>query len=150
MPRPKIVNGTWVLIGDGQRALFLINEGDEELLNLRRLSVEEQENPPAREQGTDAPGRAFSSVGARRSAVENTDWHQLEETRFAIAIAEEINKAAQAGAFNHIVIIAPPKILGDLRREFSKATEAKILAEFNKDLTHHQIDEIEKFLLAAE
>jgi protein required for attachment to host cells len=150
MPHPKIVNGTWVLIGDGQRALFLINEGDEELLNLRRLSVEERENPPAREQGTDAPGRAFSSVGARRSSVENTDWHQLEEERFAVAMAEQINKAAHAGAFDHIVIVAPPKILGDLRREFSKTTEAKILAELNKDLTHHQIDEIEKILLAAE
>lgn len=150
MPHPKIVNGTWVLIGDGQRALFLVNEGDEELLNLRRLSVEEQENPPAREQGTDAPGRAFSSVGARRSAVQNTDWHQLEEERFAVGIAEQINKAALAGAFDHIVIVAPPKVLGELRREFSKATEGKILAELNKDLTHHQIDEIEKILLAAD
>jgi protein required for attachment to host cells len=150
MPRPKIVNGTWVLIGDGQRALFLINEGDEELLNLRRLSVEERENPPAREQGTDAPGRAYSSVGQIRSAVENTDWHEFEKERFAISIAEQINKAAHAGAFDHIVIVAPPKILGDLRREYSKATEAKVIAEINKDLTHHQIDEIERLILTAE
>jgi Bacterial archaeo-eukaryotic release factor family 12 len=55
---------------------------------LRRLLVEEHKDPPSREQGTDAPGRACSSVGEIRSAVEPTDWHELEKGRFAALIAE--------------------------------------------------------------
>ena len=107
-----------------------------------------QKDPPTHEQGSDAPGRAYSSVGGGRSAVEETDWHEVEKERFAASIAEHINKAAQSAAFKQLVIVAPPKILGDLRREFSKETETKILAEIPKDLTHHTIAEIERLLTA--
>jgi protein required for attachment to host cells len=148
MTQHKLPHGAWVFVGDGQKALFLINEGDGKFPNLRRLAVEEHEDPPSREQGSDAPGRAYSSVGRIRSAVEETDWHELEKERFAASIADRINKAAQLGAFSQIVIVAPPKILGELRREFTKETEAKIIAEVPKDLTHHTIAEIERLLTA--
>jgi protein required for attachment to host cells len=94
MTHQKLAHGAWVFVGDGQKALFLINEGDEMFPNLRRLLVEEHKDPPSREQGTDAPGRAYSSVGEIRSAVEPTDWHELEKEHFAASIAERINKAA--------------------------------------------------------
>jgi protein required for attachment to host cells len=132
---PQFAHGTWVFVGDGQKALFLINEGDAMVPNLRCLSSEEHQDPPSREQGSDAPGRAFSSVGEIRSAVANTDWHELEKVRFAVSVADRINKAAHAGAFEKLVVVAPPKILGDLRREFTKETETKIIAEIHKDLT---------------
>jgi hypothetical protein len=62
------IRASWVFVGDGQKALFLINEGDAMVPNLRCLSSEEHQDPPSREQGSDAPGRAFSSVGEIRSA----------------------------------------------------------------------------------
>jgi protein required for attachment to host cells len=148
MTHLKLAQGAWVVVGDGQKALFLINEGDEVYPNLRRLSVEMHKDPPTHEQGSDAPGRVYSSVGRGRSAVEETDWHEVEKERFADSIAEHINKAAQLAAFKQLVIVAPPKVLGDLRREFSKETETKILAEIPKDLTHHTIAEIERLLTA--
>ena len=148
MTQHKLPHGAWVFVGDGQKALFLINEGDGKFPNLRRLAVEEHKDPPSREQGSDAPGRAYSSVGRIRSAVEETDWHELKKERFATSIADRINKAAQSGAFSQIVIVAPPKILGELRREFTKETEAKVIAEVPKDLTHHTIAEIERLLTA--
>jgi protein required for attachment to host cells len=145
----KLAHSAWVFVGDGQKALFLINEGDEKFPNLRRLSVEEHQDPPTREQGSDAPGRAYSSVGWGRSAVGQTDWHELEKERFAEAIADRINKAAQSEAFIQLVIVAPPKILGDLRHEFTKETKTKIVAEIPKDLIHHTIAEIEGLLTAG-
>jgi protein required for attachment to host cells len=144
----KLEHGAWVFVGDGQKALFLINEGDEKFPNLRRLAVEEHKDPPSREQGSDAPGRAYSSVGEIRSAVGETDWHELEKERFAASIADRINKVALSGAFNQLVIVAPPKILGDLPRKFTKETKTKIIAEVPKDLTHHTIPEIERLLTA--
>ena len=95
-----------------------------------------------------APGRAYSSVGEIRSAVGETDWHELEKERFAASIANRINKVALSGAFNQLVIVAPPKILGDLRHKFTRETETKIIAEVPKDLTHHTIAEIERLLTA--
>jgi protein required for attachment to host cells len=143
----KLSHGGWVFVGDGQKALFLVNERNEKFPNLRRLSVLESPDPPSREQGSDAPGRAYSSVGEIHSAVEETDWHELQKERFAAQVAEQINRAALANAFGQIVIVAPPKILGELRRAFTKETEAKIAAEIGKDLTHHSIAEIERLLL---
>lgn len=149
MAHHKLAHGAWVFVGDGQKALFLVNEGDEKFPNLRRLAAEWYKDPPTHEQGSDAPGRAYSSVGEIHSAVETTDWHELEKERFASAIANRINKAALSEAFHQLVIVAPPKILGDLRREFAKETETKIIAEVPKDLTNHTIAEIERLLTAV-
>ncbi|MBO0733382.1 MAG: host attachment protein [Methylocapsa sp.] len=148
MAHLKLDHGAWVFIGDGQKALFLVNEGDEKFPNLRRLSVLESPDPPSREQGSDAPGRAYSSIGQIHSSVEETDWHQLQKERFAASIAGRINTAALAGEFTQIAIVAPAKILGDLRQEFTKETEGKIVAEISKDLTNHTIAEITRLLTA--
>ncbi|MBX9740896.1 MAG: host attachment family protein [Beijerinckiaceae bacterium] len=146
MARLRVGTGDWILIGDGKKALLLHNEGDAELLNLRRLSVRTQENPATSEQGTDRPGRSFSSVGAGRSAYETTDWHELEEARFATDIATDINAAAHQHSFKRLIVVAPPKTLGELRSAFSGEVQKMIGAEINKDLTHHTIPQIEKLL----
>ncbi len=144
----QLRRGAWVFVGDGHKALFLINEGDEMFPNLRRLAVEEHPNPKTREQGSDAPGRAYSSVGQIRSAVEQADWHEIEKERFAATIAQRINRAAHANAFKELVVVAPPKVLAALRPEFSKEASGRIIAELDKDLTKHPISEIERLLTA--
>ena len=88
MPPLKLFQGAWVFVGDGQKALFLVNE-----LNLRRLSVVENPDPPSREQGSDKPGRAFSSVGEIHSAVEETDWHELKKEGFAETPARRASRS---------------------------------------------------------
>jgi protein required for attachment to host cells len=140
--------GCWVLIGDGRKALFLVNEGDEKFPNLRRQSVRLNETPATHEVGTDAPGRSFASVGTRRSALQTTDWHDLEEHRFAGTVAAEINAAARDGLFKRLLIVAPPKILADLRQALSPQARARLIGELDKDLTKHSIDEIERLLTA--
>ncbi len=49
--------GTWILIADGEKALFLVNAGDEMAYNFEVVRKEEQANPSTTEQATDAPGR---------------------------------------------------------------------------------------------
>ncbi len=146
MTNIAVHNGAWVLIGDGRHALFLYNHGDPDLLDLRVIEAIVEENPPTREQGSDAPGRAFSSVGSVRSSVENSDWHELEKEHFAREIAEKINKAAESGEMKEIVIVAPPRVLGELRKELSHKAQSKVKGELDKDLTHHPLPEIEKAL----
>ena len=141
-------NGSWVVIGDGKKALVLQNAGDAELLNLRRVSVREQDNPATRDQGTDAAGRASNTVNGRGGSMAETDWHEIEEARFAAALAADINTASRAHLFKELVVIAPPRTLAELRREWSKDTEKTIVAEIPKDYTHHPIPEIETLLVA--
>ena len=74
----KITTGTWIVVADGEKALFLENEGYDQDYNFRVRRIEEQDNPPARDQATDAPGRRSDGPSGHFSAMEPTDWHQIE------------------------------------------------------------------------
>jgi protein required for attachment to host cells len=150
MTNIAVHNGAWVLVGDGRRALFLENHGDPDLLDLRVIEARVEDNPATRDQGTDAPGRAFASRGGPRSSLETTDWHELEKEHFADRIAETINKAAESGEMKEVVLIAPPRVLGELRKHLSVKAQAKVKGEIDKDLTRHPISEIEKALALKE
>src|SRR6186713_2241141 len=78
----KIREGDWVVVCDGAKALILENAGDGMHPNLKTKEVHEQADAKTHEQGTDAPGRSVNSVGARRGAMEQTDWHEQDEQRF--------------------------------------------------------------------
>jgi protein required for attachment to host cells len=146
MAKLNIPHDAFVFVGDGRKALFLRNEGDEKFLNLKTERVLRDQNPPTREQGSDQPGRAFASVGARRSAVEDTDWHELEEQRFAHEIAAALQRIVRERKVKALVVVAPPRTLAELRRAFHSEVKNRIIAEIDKDLTKQPIYEIEKHL----
>src|SRR4051812_2288621 len=85
---------SFVLVGDGEKALFLRNKGNARQVHLVVEQILERENPPTREQGTDRPGRSVASVGAARSAMEEADWHHLAKERFAAELAEALYRHA--------------------------------------------------------
>lgn len=143
----KLPHDALVFIGDGRKALFLRNAGDEKVLDLRTERVFAEDNPPTREQGTDKPGRAFARAGAnRRAAMQQTDWHHLEEQRFADRVAAALEGVVRQRHVPAILVAAPPKTLAELRRAFHADVRAKIVAEVDKDLTNESVGEIEAHL----
>ena len=82
MQKLKIRQGDWVIVCDGKKALVLENAGDEKFLNLRTREVHEHPDPKTHELGTDAPGRAFSSVGTERSAMEQALAYAQQRQQF--------------------------------------------------------------------
>lgn len=151
MTRLKIPRNALVFVGDGRRALFLRNQGDEKFPDLRIEKVFEDENPSSHEQGTDRPGRVAGFAGTgRRSAVEPTDWHQIEEHRFARMVATAMEQMVRASRTKALIVVAPPKTLADLRDAFHADVKACVVAEIHKDLTKIPVWEIEKHLSGAE
>lgn len=142
----EIPANAWVLVGDGEKALVLQNEGDATYPNLRKLRVFEQENPPTREQGADRPGRMPDSGVGQRSAMDDADWHQLAKTEFAKEVAQKLYTAAHAGKFENLIVVAPPHVLGDLRKNWHSEVADRVIAEVDKTLTNHPIGKIEKLL----
>ncbi len=45
-----------------------------------------------------------------------------------------------------IILIAPPRVLGELRKQLSAKARTKVTGEIDKDLSRHPIPEIEKAL----
>jgi protein required for attachment to host cells len=137
-----------IFVGDGRKALFLRNDGDEKFPNLKTERVFAEENPPTHEQGTDRPGRGVESGGThRRSSVEQTDWHHLEEHRFTHRVAGALEDFVRRHHVPALVVVAPPRTLADLRRDFHADVKKLIVAEVGKDLTKHPVGEIETHLL---
>ena len=146
--KPLIPHNALVLIGDGQKALFLRNKGTTQRVSFEVEQILEQDNPATREQGTDRPGRSMSSVGAARSAVEEADWHHIAKERFASEIAEALYRHAHSNRFDKLVVVAPAKILGNLRQAFHSEVSDRIVGELPKQLTAHPIPQIEKLMAA--
>jgi protein required for attachment to host cells len=146
MQKLKIRQGDWVVVCDGKKALVLENAGDEKFLNLKTREVYEHPDSKTRELETDAPGRAFNSVGAGRSAMEQTDWHAQQEERFLLELAQRLDAAVNAGQANALILIAPPRALGVLRQTYSHGLRAAVRAEIDKDFVRLPVHEIEKHL----
>jgi len=142
-------HATWVVVADGSKVLFLRNEGDEAILNLRVMDWRAQDNPPTGEQGVQRPGRAFQQGGAGRSAMGQTDWHQIAEDKFAAEVAVDINEAARTKQFKDLIVVAPPKVLAELRTHLGNEARQCLRAEIAKDLTKHPVEQIEKILAEA-
>lgn len=141
-----IEHNAWVMVGDGEKALFFRNEGDAASPRLEVVNALEHDNPSTSQQGTDRPGRTFSSMGTRRSAFSETDWHKLEKHRFAKEIADLLYTAAHRGRYSKLILVAPPMTLGDLRKALHKEVSDKVVGEISKDLTKMPAHEIERAL----
>jgi protein required for attachment to host cells len=143
----KIPHDAFVFVGDGRKALFLRNDGDEKFPYLKTEKVFVDENPSSHEQGTERAGRVSkASQTGGRSAVEPTDWHELEEQHFVRMVAAAMERLIRANKVKALVVVAPPRALAELRLAFHPDVKACILAEVNKDLTKHPVGEIEKHL----
>ena len=138
-----------VLVADGRKMLFLRNEGDNTFPNLIVEEAQEQDNPATRDQATDSAGRASSPQGAAQSSVEPTDFHQLEEDRFAAEAADVLKTRALKNDYDSLIVAAPPKTLGELRKHYHKEVTSRLKGELDKDLTGHPIKDIEKALMNA-
>lgn len=148
MPRVRIPWKSWVVVCDGAKALTFRNEGDAELVNLWPLDVLSQPNLPARELASDRPGRSFQSHGVARSALDEADRHDEAETAFLVDLADQLDKAVREHPVRTLILVAPPRALGILRKRFTPAVRAVLAAEVAKDLTQLPTYEIQKHLAA--
>ena len=148
MPDIRIRAGEWVVVCDGTKALILENVGDAMHPNLKTREVHEQRDPRTHEQGTDAPGRSVNLVDARRSAMEQTDFHALAEQRFLSELAKRLDAAVMSGEAKAMIVVAPPRALGVLRHAASSHLRGAIRAEVEKDYVKMPVHEIEKHLVA--
>lgn len=141
-------NGTWVVIADGEKALLTENITDAKDPNLRVVRKTQQDNPKDIDQSANRPGRMHDGGAGQRSAMEDTDWHELAKERFADDLADLLYGYSHKGAFDHVVIVAPPATLGELRDKLHKEVAAKVVGEIDKTLTNHPLSEIEKIVKA--
>jgi protein required for attachment to host cells len=126
-----------VAVADGEKLSLFKNSGDAGSPKLTSMT-------------SAAVGAHNAGSGSRhQSSSANPSDSQQDEDGFAAGVADMLNKQALEGKFDHLVIIAAPRTLGELRKHYQKALSAALVGEIAKDLTGHQVDAIEKAISAA-
>ncbi|WP_439814240.1 host attachment protein [Zavarzinia sp. CC-PAN008] len=136
----------WVLVCDGAKALTFRNEGSAVNCDLQTVDVMAHQAAKTSELGSDRPGRVQQSHGTARSGVEQTDYHDLEEQAFLARVAAAIDAAVREHEIRSLVVVAPPRALGVLRKELSDAVCAVVTQEIPKDLVGMPTSEITRHL----
>lgn len=132
-----IPNGAMVAVVDGEKLVLFHNKGDEAHPSLSAMPVAAVD--------TDNHG----SGGRHHSSSANPDHGQLEQDSHSAGVAALLNAEVTAGRINHLIVIAAPRALGELRKHFSKQLSAVIVGELAKDLTGHAVADIEKAIAAG-
>jgi protein required for attachment to host cells len=104
---------TLILLADGARARGLAE-------HRRHGPLEARPDWTADAPASDRRGHGRTSGTAPqpdsgRSNVHDASPADAAESRFLTRLADDLEKAATAGAFEHLVLIAPPRALGVLR-----------------------------------
>ncbi len=134
---------TWILIADGARAHIVATEGPKAGLQPVGGQGYSAEHRKTSEIGADRPGRVHDRRGVGRHAMApRVDWHEYEKTLFAKRMAAILDMACKRDSFDALVLIAPPRSLGELRAALDKRTLNKVTAEVGKDLTHLSLHEL--------
>ncbi|WP_131113109.1 host attachment family protein [Lichenihabitans psoromatis] len=130
-------DGATIVVADGEKLKVFRNTGHE---GNPKLTAEQE---PKVEQDNHGSG------GRHHLSSANPDHGQVEEDSHSAGVAAMLNKEAVSGKIKHLVVIASPRALGELRKHYSKQLSAVLVGEIAKDLTGHSIHDIEKAIAAA-
>jgi protein required for attachment to host cells len=141
---------TWILVANGTHAIIACNRGPGQGLEPNLEHEFRGPNLHNREIMSDSPGRAFDSARQGRHAMEPaTDPQRSNQQSFAREIAAHIDSAADRNLFDHLVLVAAPQMLGELRKCLSNTASAKVTGELPKDLTNLPIHKLPDHLGAV-
>mgnify|MGYP003343231567 CR=1 FL=1 len=142
MPRAK--KRIWFIVADGARATFFgLNAAGTALVRAGEPELSSADvRVPARGLKSDKPGRTFGSGpgGARHAIEPHHDYHKIEKHKFTVGVAAALDKACAAKKFDFVVLVAPKRSLGELRKVLPERVQARIGGELAKDLTKHPAD----------
>jgi protein required for attachment to host cells len=128
----RIVHNMLIMALDGARMSLFRNKGSVQEPSLELLIENEQKTPSTAELGDDHPGRSFQSSGRIGGAYEATDLHQQAEDEFTLEMAELLS-FHMSDEDHRAILIAPPKVLGIMRKHLRTEIRTRLAAEIAKD-----------------
>ena len=135
----------WVMVMDGGHVQLFVADKESEGLHATSLPglLVAEPHAHARDLKSDRPGRSFGSThtGTRHAIEPRHDYHKQEKHDSAVLVASALERAFVAHEFDRLVLIAPPRTVGEMRTLLS----ARLLAETDiiaKDLTKATSQEI--------
>jgi protein required for attachment to host cells len=146
---------TWIVAADESRARILQVTGRKQSLTEVYDLVNPAGRAQDREMVTDAEPRFSGHGGVGKPGAAPTSGPPSDAERqgavehsvrvFARDVGRYLDKARLAQRFDRLVLVAPPKFLGALRKELHKEVEKLVADELPKDLSWLNAREIERY-----
>jgi len=126
-----IPHGTIVVVADGAKLEIYRNEGDETALKLAAQAL-----PDLTVHATDSGHRHHASSA-------NPDHHLQAEDNFVASVVGWLNHQTMGNKIEHLVVIAAPRALGEMRKHYHVTLKQRLVGELSKDLTGHPVSAVE-------
>jgi protein required for attachment to host cells len=134
-----------VVVADAREAVFYSCKPNSSRPHLSRIAALQAEKITFQSE----PGRSHESVGTARHAIApHTDPKEDSRQTFARAIGKKLEEEFGKSGFENLVLIAAPKVLGDLRAALSENLKRALIAEAGKELTGANETELADYLIA--
>jgi protein required for attachment to host cells len=159
---------TWVFISDGKQSKCFTRMVTKKTVPVKRLGgtvyldIYDNELNIVPEMNLYAESKEIYEVGYKKlssifeshgSAQHRSEPHIRVEDEikihFAKLVAKHINEAKEKNHFDNLVLIAPPRMLGFIRKELSKPAREAVSSSLSKNLVHCREDEIISRLKSA-
>ncbi len=131
----RILPGTWIVVADGGGARFFHSEGQNEAFALKQVQLLQPED-------------LLNDGPAGHRPTESTQ-QSTDEATFAKQLAHRLNAAALKNEYEHLVLMADPQTLGQMRPQLHRETTRRIVGEVAKTFTNAPIEVIRDALLKA-
>lgn len=132
-------SATWVLVADAKGArIFSFVEKSGQWTLHDSVKGDGSDHP---DQTSDFGAKASKHKGALHGHGESTR-KETEERRFAHTLAHVLERGHGQQAFGRLVLVAPPKLLGELRENLSRGLQGAIVSEVHKDYSHSGVAEL--------
>ncbi len=139
MKHPK----TWVVVANAETARLFDFGG-----RLQPLVPQADHvwHAPEINESADVQGVTHSSVGQSQHRLAPHTGPDKQADAFATEIAQRLDMAEKSDAFERLILIAAPRMLGIVRDKLNGPVRAKIWTEIDKDFTHMPLEKIDEAL----
>jgi len=140
------MGNTWVVVADGTRAR-LFNRHKNRKLEEFDVLLSPEHRLHEGDLVSDRDGRSFDSNGAGRHAMGNKNSAKDHEmANFAKRLASRLEQGRTAGLVGRLVLVAPPRFLGQLRANLSASATEMVALSIDKELTLLSADKLQHHL----
>ena len=125
----------WALVANsGQARIVEMRRKPYEFRHVADLASEAQ-HLTSKDLVSDASGRVYHTQGPGTHSMQpRADPQETAESQFTRSLTDKLDKAANLGRFDQLLIVADPKTLGRFRSLMSKTLAARVADEISLDL----------------
>jgi protein required for attachment to host cells len=139
------MNTVWILVCDSAKArLFEVHEGDPHW-RVVEVTTHAESRSKASELVSDHSGRRSSEgAGVHHNALApSSSPKEVEKEYFLRSLATTLDQAMRAQRFHRWVLVAPPHVVGVLKKDLTPQLEKHLMATIDKDLNQLDVHELE-------